>query len=149
MNEFIEWSNSNQGFVSAILALTSIILSVVAIFVSIRVAKLPFRKKIAIAFYTNLGVGLSAGLQFYSIEATNIGNRILKLNFVGIGYKESGRWMKCYNKANGNPNNVLLDINETVDTQYSVADVDQLMKERKLYAIAIDIEGKMYKRRIR
>lgn len=149
MNEFIEWCNLNQGFVSAILALTSIILSVIAILVSVRVAKLPFRKKIAVAFYTNLGVGMSAGLQFYSIEATNIGNRVLKLNFVGIGYKESGRWMKCYSKTNANPTNVMLDINDTADTQYSIADVNQLMKERTLYAIAIDIEGKIYKRRIR
>lgn len=149
MNEFIEWCNLNQGFVSAILALTSIILSVVAILVSIRVAKLPFQKKIAVAFYTNLGVGASAGLQFYSIEATNIGNRVIKVNFVGVGYKEGGRWMKCYNKANPNPSNVMLDINETVDTQYSISDVNQLMAERTLYAIAVDIEGKVYKRRIK
>ena len=70
MNEFIEWCNLNQGFISAILALTSIVLSVVAILVSIRVAKLPFRKKIAVAFYTNLGVGASAGIRFAPKKAS-------------------------------------------------------------------------------
>ena len=149
MNEFIEWCNQNQGFVSAILALTSIVLSIIAIFVSIQVAKLPFCKKIAVAFYTNLGVGASAGIQFYSIEAVNIGNRIIKVNFVGIGYKERDRWMKCYNKESPNPSNVMLDINETVAAQYDVLDVNQLMTKRILYAIAVDIEGKVYKKRIK
>lgn len=149
MNDFIEWCNLNQGFVSAVLALTSITLSIIAILVSIHVAKLPFRKKIAVAFYTNIGVGANAGVQFYSIEATNIGNRVIKVNFVGIGYKESGCWKKCYNKINPNPSNVMLNINETVDSQYSISDVNQLMSDRTLYAIAVDIEGKVYKRRIK
>ena len=149
MNDLIEWCNLNQGFVSAVLALTSITLSIIAILVSIRVAKLPFRKKIAVAFYTSIGVGANTGIQFYSIEATNIGNRVIKVNFVGIGYKERGRWKKCYNTINPNPSNVMLNINETVDTQYSIADVNQLMSDRTLYAIAVDIEGKVYKRRIK
>lgn len=149
MSDFIEWCNLNQGFVSAILALASITLSVIAILASIRVAKLPFRKKISVAFYINIGVGANAGIQFYSIEATNIGNRVIKVNFVGIGYKEGRRWMKCYNKLNPNPSNIMLDINETVDTQYSISDVNQLMSNRTAYAIAVDIEGKVYKRRIK
>lgn len=149
MGEFIEWCNSNQGFVSAILAMTSIALSVIAIVVSIRVAKIPYRKKIAVAFYTNIGLNMSDDLCFYSIEATNIGNRIIKLNFVGIGYKENGSWMKCYSKVSATPTNTMLDINETADAQYTVSDVKRLMADKTLYAIAIDIEGKMYKRRIK
>lgn len=149
MSDFIEWCNANQGFVSAVLAFASIMLSIIAIFISIRVAKLPFRKKVAVAFYTNIGVGANEGIQFYSIEATNIGNRIIKVSFVGIGYKEGRHWIKCYNKCNPNPSNVMLNINDTVETKCSIEDVNQLMSKRTLYAIAVDIEGKLYKRRIK
>ena len=44
-----------------------------------------------------------------------------------------------YNKINPNPSNIMLNINETVDTQYSISDVNQLMSDRTLYAIAVDI----------
>ena len=148
---FIEWCNANQGFLSAILAMTSIALSVVAIFVSINVAKLPFKKKIAVAFFTNLGVGMSRGVSFYSVEATNIGNRIIKVSFVGVGYKENGKWHKFYNiqDPNANANNVMLSINESVSVVYEIDKLTEWKKEKTLYAMAIDVEGKIYKKRIK
>lgn len=148
METFINWCNTNQGFVSAILALTSIALSIIAIIVSINVAKIPFKKKIAVAFYTNLGVGLSSGVEFYSVEATNIGNRVIKVSFVGVAYKEKG-WKKLFNTAIPNTANVMLDINESISTQYEINQLNQLAIEKTLYAIAIDIEGKIYKKKIK
>lgn len=149
MEDFIAWCNANQGFVSAILALMSIVLSVIAIVVSVRVAKIPFRKKIAVAFYTCIGVGANDGIQFYSIEATNIGNRVVKISYVGVGYKVHFKWAKGYSKQSSNPSNVLLGINDTVSARYNIEDINALLNDKKAYAIAIDIEGKIYKRRIK
>ena len=86
MEQIIQWCNTNVGFVSGILALFSIVLSLVAIYVSIVVAKLPFKKKITVGFFTNLGLGEYAGINYYSVEATNIGNRLVKVSFVGFAY---------------------------------------------------------------
>lgn len=149
MNEFIEWCNVNQGFVSAILALVSICLSFIAIIVSIRVAKMPYKKKIAVGFYTNIGVGGCSGIEYYSIEATNIGNRVLKLSFLGVGYKKNGKWQKCCNIVTGNSQNVMLGINDTATVTYPIESVNDLMDKNTLYALAIDVEGKIYKRKIK
>ena len=148
MEKIIEWCNTNVGFISAILALFSILLSVVAICVSITVAKLPFKKKIAVGFFTNLGLGQHEGLIYYSVEATNIGNRVVKVSFVGYSYKEKGSWKKLYNKASSNSQNVMLNINETTSAIYDINEINNLMKKHKLYAFAIDIEGKIYKRKV-
>lgn len=66
MEQIIQWCNTNVGFVSGILALFSIVLSLVAIYVSIVVAKLPFKKKITVGFFTNLGLGEYAGINYYN-----------------------------------------------------------------------------------
>ena len=149
MEKISNWCNINQGFVSALLTLFSLTLSITAIIVSFTVAKIPYKKKIALAYFTNLGVGLSSGLQFYSIEATNIGNRIIKVAFVGIGYKERGKWKKAYNIKKPNPSNVMLNINETATAQYDIDEINKLMSSKKIYAFAMDIEGKIYKRKMR
>lgn len=147
MQDFIEWCNDNPGFVSALLTIMSIALSVIAIIVSIKVAKLPFKKKIAIAYYTNIGIGSNDGIEFFTVEATNIGNRIIKVSFVGIGFKKDCKWQKAYNIKKNNPTNEMLDINNTVVAEY---DLDWVRKQKNIaYAIAVDIEGKVYKRRIK
>lgn len=48
VKDFMEWCNLNQGFLSFVLSLMTIILSVIAIIVSIKMAYLPFRSRIKI-----------------------------------------------------------------------------------------------------
>ncbi len=50
----IEWCNYNSGFVSAVLALSGLIISVVAIFVSISTARIPYKKKVVLSVSTEL-----------------------------------------------------------------------------------------------
>jgi hypothetical protein len=145
----IKWCNNNNGFVSAILALFSIILSFLAIIVSVIVSKYPFKKKIAVCFYTNIGVGEKTGINFYSVEATNIGNRVVKVLFVGFSYKEKKKWINVYSSISKNSQNVMLNINETAVSKYSIDEMKEIMKQKNLYAIAIDIEGKFHKKRIK
>ena len=145
----IEWCNANEGFISALLTIVSILLSVLAIVISIIVAKIPYKKKIAISFYTCLGAGSNTENNYYSVEATNIGNRAIKVLFVGIGYKQSGKWKKLYSIHMKNSQNEMLNINTTVNSVYEIDGVNEYSKKYKLYAIAIDIEGKIYKRKIK
>jgi len=42
----IRWCNENNGFLTAILSLIGLVLSVTAIVVSIRTARLPYKKKL-------------------------------------------------------------------------------------------------------
>ena len=149
LKTFIEWCNNNNGFVSAILALFSIILSFIALIVSVIVAKYPFKKKIAVCSYNNIGVGKNTGINFYSVEATNIGNRVVKVLFVGLSYKEKRKWINVYSSISKNSQNVMLNINETTVSKYSTDEMNEVMKQKKLYAIAIDVEGKFYKKRIK
>ena len=44
MNEIINWCNNNDGFIMAILAFLSLLLSAVAIIVSIKTARMPYKK---------------------------------------------------------------------------------------------------------
>lgn len=45
----IRWCNENNGFLTAILSLIGLVLSVTAIVVSIRTARLPYKKKLMLA----------------------------------------------------------------------------------------------------
>ena len=115
-NHFIEYCNENNGFISAVLTIASFLLSILAIVISIIVPKMPYKTKLILSFYTNLGVGLNSGKNFYSVEATNIGNRVVKLSFFGLGYKENKSWKKLYSISTGNGQNILLNINDTTDS---------------------------------
>ena len=44
----IQWFNENNGFSAAILSVVGLLLSSIAIIISIKVAKLPYKKKIKI-----------------------------------------------------------------------------------------------------
>lgn len=47
----IRWCNENNGFLTAILSLIGLVLSVTAIVVSIRTARLPYKKKLMLGSY--------------------------------------------------------------------------------------------------
>ena len=48
MNDIVRICNENQGFISAILTVMTILISVIAIFSSHRVGKIPYKKKLAV-----------------------------------------------------------------------------------------------------
>ena len=56
MGQIIQWCNNNDGFTSAILSVIGLGLSVIAIWVSISTARLPYRKKITVQMNTVYGV---------------------------------------------------------------------------------------------
>lgn len=48
IKSIIEWCNDNQGFISAVLSVLTIIISVIAIYYSNKVGKIPYRKKMQV-----------------------------------------------------------------------------------------------------
>lgn len=150
MQQIIEWCNNNQGFVSAILALMSLLLSVVAICISISVAKLPFKKKISVAFYTNMGVGGASGYVGYSVVATNIGNRVVATDYVGLGYYKKGQLQRLYALNRDMENKRRLDVNESCTVEFTKEEFNNIKKQSsRLYAITTDVEGTVFKKRIK
>ena len=87
---FIQWCNDNNGFLTAILSLIGLILSVTAIVVSIRTARLPYKKKLLLGSSLLLGVsriplrGTETSLVGMSSTATNVGNRTISLKYVDL-----------------------------------------------------------------
>lgn len=86
----IQWCNENTGFLTAILSLIGLVLSVTAIVVSVRTARLPYKKKLMLGSYISLGarmipgVGAETQILGMSASATNVGNRTINITYFGI-----------------------------------------------------------------
>lgn len=159
MIEIIKWCNDNSGFISAILALLSFFISFWAVVVSIRTARLPYKKAImlntSIPFsFRRYGWGgnvVSAPLGI-NVSATNVGNRAVTLTFVGLAIRDNKhKIQKMYPLDRNLTGTGLLAPSESSSADYNK---DELLiafqKERKnkvIYACAVDSEGKVYLRR--
>ncbi|MBQ9799050.1 MAG: hypothetical protein IJO40_03830 [Thermoguttaceae bacterium] len=102
MNECIQWCNANNGFLTALLALLSLFISVLAVIISVKTAKLPYKKDLLLKVgyqrrvrvsdrclitQDNYKIGtLTTGL---AVNATNVGNRPINLTFLGLGYYDN------------------------------------------------------------
>ena len=81
---FVEWCNENQGFLSAIFSLLSLLLSTIAIGISITTAKRPYKKAMRISAGSYLGVGSEMEEeQGIYVNVLNIGN--VPINVVDVG----------------------------------------------------------------
>lgn len=70
--EIIEWCNNNQGFISAILSLLTLIASIIAIIISIVTSRLPFKKKLLLTSGSFIGIGFKC--TGTHVTVTNVGN---------------------------------------------------------------------------
>ena len=98
----IRWCNENNGFLTAILSLIGLVLSVTAIVVSIRTARLPYKKKLMLGSYMSVGasmipgVGAETQILGMSASATNVGNRTINITYLGYAIKKDGRYNMIY-----------------------------------------------------
>lgn len=97
---FIQWCDEDNGFLTAILSLISLILSATAIVVSIRTARLPYKKRIVLGYVVQAsasivpGVGVESLILGMSASATNVGNRTVNLRYLGYAVKKDGEYYK-------------------------------------------------------
>lgn len=158
MTELIIWCNENTGFLSALLSIFTILLSVVAIVVSIQTARLPYKKRLLISSSTNLLISqdlqlnVSANLIGISVSATNIGNRNVNLTFIGLAIKKPFQKInKLTNIRRDMGGTGVLSPTEESSVQYFVdelASLATLDPSCSLYCIAFDTEGAIYRKKI-
>ena len=101
----ITWCNNNNGFLTAILSVVGLALSIIAIIVSIRTARLPYKKKLilgsSLSVQTQMIPGLSVQMDVagVSASATNVGNRPISITYLGYAIKKDGKLMKTLIKG--------------------------------------------------
>lgn len=95
MSSIIEWCNINSGFLTGILSLLTLIVSIIATIVSIRTAKLPYKKKLKlsssldVAFFQNPSTGeFGSQIMGVSVNVANIGSRNINISYLGISVKD-------------------------------------------------------------
>lgn len=80
MNDIIVWCNQNQGFLSAILSLLALSLSVLTMIMTYRLGKMPFKKKVKM-----IPVLYKKDEDFYiDLTLINSGNATLCIKNIGI-----------------------------------------------------------------
>lgn len=143
---FIEWCNENIGFASLMLSALTLFVSILAIFVSIHTAQLPFKKKLVIStgsYISKDGIGIH-------VTVTNVGNRNVKIKKIGIFIGE-----KIYLDKNDLVNGPF-DLNQgnEISRYYKQDELKSLIVEnnikasKKLIAFIEDTEGKKKKKKI-
>ena len=153
----IDWCNNNQGFISAILTLVALLLSGIAIYVSIRTARLPYKKKLLLQsgyklFFaqTIYGSVQDAGAAL-CVSAVNLGNRIINLTYLGVGFIDNGKIRKLALLNGDTSCERKIDSGDTtsVDFMYKyLVTLADTLQGKVLYACAYDSEGEEYKKKI-
>ncbi|NLY98755.1 MAG: hypothetical protein GX082_15290 [Clostridiaceae bacterium] len=146
INGIIHWCNANSGFLLAVLSFIGLVLSATAIIVSIRTAKLPYMKKLLLSGSIRID---SAGKEA-EISAANVGNRAIKLTYIGYAVKRSNELCKI-NSLDG------LDFDGSVMPADLISfrfHADEIIKDLSgdgesvpLFLYATDTEGTEYVKR--
>ena len=157
MSSIIQWCNENTGFLTAILSAIGLLLSSVAIVVSISTARLPFKKRILLGSSVNIGTTIIPGVSVntsilgMSATATNIGNRRVSLTYLGYAIKKDGQIIILYPLDREFDCKGSLAPSEVLETQFSKEElIGRLGGEKrdlKLFVYAKDTEEKEYKRK--
>ena len=157
MENIIIWCNENNGFLTGILSLLTLLVSVIAIYVSIRTARLPFKKKLKLISKVNVLIEqnvfareVCSQIGGITIEAINLGNRNVNITYLGFAVKEFGKplqKLQTINRVLGGTG--ILSPTQVSGMEYSVAELNNLKQFKpraKLFCCAMDSEGKTYKK---
>ena len=154
MGEIISWCNDNNGFLTGILSLLTLFVSIIAVAVSIRTARLPYMKRlilssdITILFGTNDFTGQPMS-QFagITVNATNIGNRNINIKFLGFAIRTGFKLQKMQTTGRELGGNGILEPTAVATIEYTAKEMmgfGTLKPRTKVYCCAMDTEGKTY-----
>ncbi|MCD7823909.1 MAG: hypothetical protein LUG86_07860 [Oscillospiraceae bacterium] len=164
--DFITWCNDNSGFMSAVLSFIGLVVSGIAIAVSVNTARLPYKKKLKlctdeVAVKSKISSSryrtASSGIL---ISCVNIGSRDILLTGLGICAKCSSHAKKVHGiawerypieGAEGSITSVIVPAK--AKTLYLLRDRLQkafinISEKDKIYLYAKDSEGKEYYKKI-
>lgn len=158
MIDFMQWCNKNNGFFTLILSIIGLLLSGIAIVVSIHTSRLPYKKKLllnsSLMFVASNdgGMGFKTCIAGLEVSATKIGNRPISLTYLGYAIKKKNRFYKIC------PINRHIDCRkklsplEMLDVQFPTKELlNAFLSEEHstiFYVIANDTEGTEYKQKI-
>lgn len=146
MIEFISWCNDNVGFISLLLSALTLLVSIIAIIVSIHTARLPYKKNILVTTGNTIsetGIGLH-------ITATNVGNRNVKIKMIGFLIDDQ----VYINKNSLFDSQVNLVQGETTSQYFDLGEFRNALLEMKINplmtvkAFIEDTEGTKYKKKL-
>lgn len=83
MNNFIDMCNENAGVIAFIQTVTTLFISVLAVWVSIKMARLPFRKRLDFNTALNYDQNGNYAMELY---IANTGNMAIFIKFITVEY---------------------------------------------------------------
>lgn len=144
MKYIIEWCNNNSGFIQSILACLTLLASLIAIVVSIKTSKIPYKKRMLLTSGSYIGVGLiDDGLH---VTCINCGNRAIHVKKLGLLIKKE----IVMNLNTIGDSQVKLDPGCETTQYFSSKNYSKVFKKfdknSKVYAYAEDTEGTIVKK---
>ena len=152
--QFIEWCNANNGFLTALLSILTLFVSVIAVVVSIHTARLPYRRKLVTSVATCImptDDPLAPKLRGFSVSVTNVGNRNINILHFGLAIKDGVQFVPfiCNGCTLGEKS--IVAPAEVVKVEYSVEAVKSFLSdlplEKVVYSYAVDAEWREYKKK--
>lgn len=162
MTEIINWCNINNGFLTAVLSVIGLLLSVLAIVISIKTARLPYKKKVKlsssidIAFSKDMITGeTTSEITGISVNASNVGSRNINITYLGIMVKDktlnkkTQKMTKIKDEITGtgilSPTEVKTEVFKKADLIYNLS---KLENKAKISIYVNDSEGTEYKKKL-
>ena len=143
MSEIIQFCNENQGFFSAILALLSLLVSIIAILISLYSIRLPYEKRLSFSGYVYEKTGKLLG----TITVVNVGKSIVHIRDVQVIRKKD----KLHIGVRTSSKVVKIMPGEAIDIDFRIYDAEDDVRKNisELNEIAYievcDTENKKYK----
>lgn len=144
MSETIEWCNSNQGFLTAILSLATLLVSIIAIIISICTSRLPYKKKLLLSKGSFISVEIET-MGIY-ITGTNVGNRNIKIKNIGLQINK-----KIYQNFNTiSDSQIVLSTGDSTSQYFDNKYLKQIKENvnSRVYGYIEDTEGTKHKKYI-
>ena len=85
ISNIIQWCNDNVGFATIVLSTLTLLVSIIAIIVSIRTARLPYKKIIKIEAGSYFTTDDASGLHVTAINCGNMDFTISSMGFIAKG----------------------------------------------------------------
>jgi hypothetical protein len=142
---FIEWCNVNQGFITAIFSLLSLLISTIAIVISILSSRLPYKRAVRVSSGSYFGVGEGMeNKQGVYVNALNVGN--VPINIIEVGLLHGKK--HCINTNTMSDARGVLKQMESFEQSFPSQGLKETFKGKKgrVYAFAKDAEGHIYKK---
>lgn len=143
--ELIQWCNENVGFATIVLSALTLLVSVIAVIVSIRTARLPYKKIIKIETGSYLSTDGGSGLH---VTAINCGNMDFTISSMGFITNDKQRIVN-FRSTNQYP--FRLRNGEQVSEYFTdeAPEIQSLKSNRRIYAYVEDSEGKIYRKKMK